>query len=313
MSRRDRRGKNENRDNEFGDNRFGDNGFGSVPSSGSGPVDEDSIPVNLSAVRADDEFIEALLSQPLVPAQTPADYELAALVSNWRSEIAAQPMPTSPTLADVEAGIEFARRADSRRRSLRLVRFTAGAAAAFAILFGGVSVVAHNAAPGDALWGVKEVMFGADASATRAVADVRANIDRAEQALNSGDKPAATSFLNRAESQLGDVRDAGERKALQARIEGLRGKVAASVSTTTTRTTETTTGDPHKSRAPGTEESTVTVTVPQETITVTPPDSSTTESKPSTTPSGPTVVSVPPDLTGPSTGSSSVPLPPAPR
>lgn len=322
MSRRDRRGKKESDDNEFGDNEFGDNGlrdsrFGSVPSSGSDPVDEDSIPVNLGAVRADDEFIEALLSQPLVPAQTPADYELAALLSNWRSEIAAEPMPTSPTLEEVEAGIEVQRRADSRRRSLRLVRFTAGAAAAFAILFGGISVVAHSAAPGDALWGVKEVMFGGDASATRAVADVQANIDRAEQAFNSGDKPAATSFLNRAESQLGDVRDSGERKTLQGRIDGLRGKIAASVSstTTTTTTTETTTDDPGENRAPRPEESTVTVTVPRETITVTTPSESTTsEPEPSTTPSGPTIVSVPPpDLSGPSTGSSSVPLPPAPR
>ncbi|WP_207842673.1 anti-sigma-D factor RsdA [Williamsia soli] len=282
-----------------------------MPSPRTDSIDEDSIPVNLGAVRADDEFIDALLSKPIVPAQTPVDYELASLLSEWRSDIMAQPFPTGPTLEEVEAGIESRRRADSRRRSLRLVRFTAGAAAGFAILFGGVSVVAHNAAPGDALWGVKEVMFGADASATQAVADVQANIDRAEQSLAAGDKPAATTFLDRAQSQLGDVRAEDERKALQDRIDNVRGKLAVPATTTTTsaKSTSISTPPPLTSVA---EEPTVTVTVPQETVTITPPETSTSEPPVSTSPSGPTTVSEPPTEPNPSSSSSSVPLPPPP-
>ncbi|ORM25900.1 anti-sigma-D factor RsdA [Williamsia sp. 1135] len=297
---RDRRGDRDRRD---------DRRVAAVPSPSTDSIDEDSIPVNLGAVRADDEFIDALLSKPIVPAQTPVDYELASLLSDWRSDIMAQPLPTGPTLEEVEAGIESRRRADSRRRSLRLVRFTAGAAAGFAILFGGVSVVAHNAAPGDALWGVKEVMFGADASATQAVADVQANIDRAEQSLAAGDKPAATTFLDRAQSQLGDVRAEDERKALQGRIDDVRGKLAVPASTTTTpeKSTSTSTPPPQTSVA---EEPTVTVTVPQETVTITPPETSTSEPPVSTSPSGPTIVSEPPTEPNPSSSSSSVPLPP---
>lgn len=280
-----------------------------MPSSGGSPIDEDSIPVNLGAVRADDEFIEALLTQPVVPARSPVDYELAALLSNWRSDILAEPIPSSPTLEQVEAGIERQRRADSRRRSLRLVRFTAGAAAGFAILFGGVSVVAHNAAPGDALWGVKEVMFGADASATQVVADVQADIERAEQALASGDKISATAFLNRAQSQVGDVRDPGERKDLQVKIDGLRGEIGTT--TSATRSPETTSSSqPGQTPTddPVTEDPTVTVTAPQETITITPSETSASEPPPSTEPSGPTIVSEPPvDDTA---TSSSVPVSP---
>ncbi|PYE14613.1 anti-sigma-D factor RsdA-like protein [Williamsia limnetica] len=283
-----------------------------MPSLGTDPIDEDSIPVNLGAVRADDEFIDALLTKPVVPAQTPVDYELAALLSNWRSDIMAEPMPAGPTLEEVEAGIEAQRRVASRRRSLRLVKFTAGAAAGFAILFGGVSVVAHNAAPGDPLWGVKEVMFGADASATLAVADVQANIDRAAQSLAAGDKPAASTFLDRAQSQLGDVRSEDERKALQAKIDEVRGKLAVPAVTTTTSEKPTTRSStpPQTSVA---EVPTVTVTVPQETVTITPPETSATSEPPvSTSPSGPTIVSEPPTEPNPSSSSSSVPLPPPP-
>ncbi len=288
----------------------GDKNFDGVPSSGGSPIDEDSIPVNLRAVRADDEFIEALLSRPVVPARTPVDYELAALLSNWRSDILAEPMPTSPTLEDIEAGIERQRRAESRQRSIRLVRFTAGAAAGFAILFGGISVVAHNAAPGDALWGVKEVMFGADASATQAVADVQAGIDGAEQALASGDKPAATTFLIRAQSRLDDVPDSGERKDLQAKIDGLWGEAGTATSVTTPPETITNKPGQTGTSDPLTEGPTVTVTVPQETVTITPGETSTSEPAPSTEPSEPTVVREPP-ADDPTSSSSSVPVPPA--
>ncbi|MBA4022092.1 MAG: hypothetical protein C0482_06980 [Gordonia sp.] len=299
------------RDRRRDRNRRADRGVTAVPSPRPDSIDEDSIPVNLGAVRADDEFIDALLSKPIVPAQTPVDYELASLLSNWRSDIMAQPLPAGPTLEEVEAGIESQRRADSRRRSLRLVRFTAGAAAGFAILFGGVSVVAHNAAPGDALWGVKEVMFGADASATQAVADVQADIDRAEQALAAGDKPAATTFLDRAQSQLSDVRAEDERKALQGRIDDVRGKLAVPATTTTTTEKSTSVSTPPP-QTTVVEEPTVTVTVPQETVTITPPETSASEPPISTSPSGPTIVSEPPTEPNPSSSSSSVPLPPPP-
>jgi hypothetical protein len=314
-NRRDRRNeRDQHGDNEFGDKRFGDNRFGDkdsggpfqgVPSSASGPIDEDSIPVNLGAVRADDEFIEALLTQQVVPANNPVDYELAALLSNWRADISATPMPAGPSLDEVEAGISAQRRADSRGRSLRMARYTAGAAAVCAILFGGLSVVAHESSPGDPLWGVKEVMFGADASATMALAGVEDNLDHAIESLASGDKSTATAFLNRAQSQLADVNDADKRAALQAKIDELRGKLV----TTPPSTSTTTTSAPPETTLPQTVLPPVTVTATQETVTVLPPPpTSTTSTSPSST--DPTVVSEPPPVTESSSSSSSVPLPP---
>jgi hypothetical protein len=280
--------------------------FQGAPSSATGPIDEDSIPVNLGAVRADDEFIDALLTQQVVPANSPVDYELAALLSNWRANVSATPMPAGPSLEDVEAGIAAQRRADSRGRSLRMARYTAGAAAVCAILFGGVSVVAHESSPGDPLWGVKEVMFGADASATLALAGVEDNLDHAIESLASGDKTDATTYLNRAQSQLADVDDADKRAELQAKIDELRGKLV----TTSPSTPTTTPSTPPETTLPQTELPPVTVTATQETVTVLPPPpTSTTSTTPSTTDQ--TVVSEPPPpVSESSSSSSSVPLPP---
>jgi hypothetical protein len=187
-----------------------------------------------------------------------------------------------------------------------MARYTAGAAAVCAILFGGVSVVAHESSPGDPLWGVKEVMFGADASATLALAGVEDNLDHAIESLASGDKTDATTYLNRAQSQLADVDDADKRAELQAKIDELRGKLV----TTSPSTPTTTPSTPPETTLPQTELPPVTVTATQETVTVLPPPpTSTTSTTPSTTDQ--TVVSEPPPpVSESSSSSSSVPLPP---
>jgi hypothetical protein len=289
---------------------FGDESeerFQGVPSSASDAIDEDSIPVNLGAVRADDDFIEALLEKRVVPAQSPVDHELAALLSNWRAELIDRPMPVGPSLADVEAGIAAQRRAGSRRRSLMVARYTAGAAAACAILFGGVSVMAHDASPGDPLWGVKEVMFGADASATLAAGDVENDLDHAVDLLSTGDRSAAQNYLNRAESQLADIGDADRRAELQAKIDQLRGLLTAILPTTPP--TQTVTMPPAETTLPPLLLPPVTITQTQQTVTIIPTETTSVSTPPPSTDE--TVTSEPPVSESSTTTSTSVPLPPA--
>lgn len=297
--RRDRRGGK-----GFGDGS--DERFQSVPSSASEAIDEDSIPVNLGAVRADDEFIDALVSQRGVPAQSPVDHELAALLSNWRAEVTAAPMPANPTLEEVEAGIATQRRTATRRRSLTVARYTAGAAAACAIVFGGLSVVAHDASPGDPLWGVKEVMFGADASATLAVGDVENDLDQAVDLLSTGDRSAAQTLLNRAESQLADVTDTDRRAELQAKIDQLRGLLTSILPTITLPTTVTL--PPVETTLPQLQLPAVTITETQQTVTVIPSETTSVSTPPPTTDE--TVVSESPVTPTTTSTTSSVPLPP---
>ncbi|HEY9312780.1 anti-sigma-D factor RsdA [Williamsia sp.] len=296
------------------DRRVGgvDKGFGVTPSPDDAAVDEDLIPVDLGEVRADDEYIEALLSRPVVPTRSRVDYELAGLLSNWRSEVLSEPIGPNPTLEAVEAGIAAAaRRSDTHRRSLRIARYAGGAVAAVALVFGGVSVVAHNAAPGDPLWGVKEVMFGADASSTLAMADAEANIERAAAAFAAGDKQAADKYLSSAESLLGDVNSASDRAALQRKIDKLRGLLEDQ--TTTPSSSESTSSSP-VAVPPSivTTPPSVTVTVPQETVTVTPTETVVSEPVPSSSEPPPTSVSEPPpsESTTTTTTTSDVPVVP---
>lgn len=287
----------------FGDES--DERFQSVPSSASEAIDEDSIPVSLSAVRADDEFIDALVSQRGLPARSPVDHELAALLRSWRAEVTAAPMPAGPSLEEVEAGIAAQRRTATRRRSVTVARYAAGAAAACAIVFGGLTVVAHDASPGDPLWGVKEAMFAADASATLAAVDVENDLDHAVDLLSAGDTSAAQDYLNHAESELADVTDTDRRAELQAKIDQLRGLLP------TITLPQTVTSPPVETPSPQLQLPPVTITETQQTVTVIPSET-TTVSTPPPTPDE-TVVSEPPvtpTTTSTTSTTSSVPLPP---
>lgn len=296
--RRDRRGGK-----SFGDEA--DERFQSLPSSASEAFEEDSVPVSFGAVRADDEFIDALVSQRGLPARSPADQELAALLMNWRAEVTADPMPAGPSLEEVEAATSAQRRTATRRRSVTVARYLAGAAAACAIVFGGLSVVAHDASPGDRLWGVKEAMFGADASATLAAVDVENDLDHAVDLLSTGDTSAAQDHLNRAESQLADVTDTDRRAELQAKIDQLRGLLP------TITLPQTVTIPPVQTLSPQVQLPPVTITETQQTVTVIPTET-TTVSTPPPTPEE-TVVSEPPvtpTTTSTTSTTSSIPLPP---
>lgn len=296
-----------------------DKGLGAMPSPDHAVPGEDSIPVDLGAVRADDEFIEALLSKPIVPTRSQVDYELAGLLSTWRDDVVARPIGQKPTLEDVEAGIAAAaRRGATQRRSLRIARYAGGAVAAVALVFGGVSAVAHNAAPGDPLWGVKEVMFGADASSTLAMADVEASIDRAAEAFVAGDKPAAKKYLDSAESKLGDVRDAGDRASLARKIDKMRTLLDDPTSGSSTSRSRSGSESSSSAQIPVTvtpSAPTITVTVPQETVTITPSETDVSEPAPSSSETEPpplTILSEPPTSEPPpsSAPSSEVPVVP---
>jgi len=57
----------------------------------------DDAPVDVSAVRRDDALIDAIAGGGPVATDSPEQYELALLLTNWRADIVATPMPTSQT------------------------------------------------------------------------------------------------------------------------------------------------------------------------------------------------------------------------
>ncbi len=135
-----------------------------------GDLADDGTPVDLAAVRRDDALIESISNGGPVATDSTEQYELALILSQWRDDVVATPMPEGPLLDDVIAAITatpsgFSDRQRSRSRSrLRVVRPIAAAAAVAAVVFGGATAMAYDAQPGDALWGVKQVVFADEAN-----------------------------------------------------------------------------------------------------------------------------------------------------
>ncbi|RVW05143.1 anti-sigma-D factor RsdA [Rhodococcus xishaensis] len=179
-------------------------------------------PVDVSAVRRDDALIDAIASGEPVATDSPEEYQVAALLANWRTEILAQPLPAEPDLDEIvervnhelEARESLATRTRSGRRHLRLLRPIAAAAAVVAIAMGGMTIFSYNAEPGDPLWGVKQVVFTERAASTVAKIDTTSNLEEAEHLIATGDTDGAKAKLDSAAERANAVHEAGTRNEL---------------------------------------------------------------------------------------------------
>lgn len=175
-------------------------------------------PVDIAAVRADDALLDAIAGGAPSAARPGAhgagygfadgldaadDDRIAAILTAWRADIEADPMPELVTLDEaveaITAGQEAQRRVAHRHR--RRMPFAVAAAAAV-VAFAGLTVAAHGAAPGDTLFGVSKVFFSEHAAQQQKVADVRQHIDDANAAISRHDYVAARQALGQVDTDL---------------------------------------------------------------------------------------------------------------
>ncbi|MFD9665748.1 anti-sigma-D factor RsdA [Rhodococcus sp. NPDC059968] len=210
----------------------------------------DDAPVDVAAVRRDDALIDAIAGGGPVATDSPEQYELALLLTNWRADIVATPMPTGPLLDDVIAAIDASDTRSARsaaRGKLRLLRPIAGAAAAIAVVMGGATIFSYNAAPGDPLWSVKSVVFSQQADSTVAQIDTTSQLQEAERLIAAGDAEAAKNMLAGAAGRADGVRDSDMRNELdvwRAKLAAEVEKIAPTTPPATTTPGTTTTGAP---------------------------------------------------------------------
>ncbi|BDU04804.1 anti-sigma-D factor RsdA [Nocardia cyriacigeorgica] len=196
----------------------------------SGPYAEgssgDNAPVDIAAVRRDDALIDAIASDGPVQTDSTEEFQLAALLADWRAEIVAPPIPDAPDLDTVvaavnqEIGARQARVGAKAGGRLRLVRPIAGTAAALALVFGGMTAFSYNAEPGDPLWRVKEVVFSEQAQSTvvqRADDDLAA----AQELIEQGNPERARARLAQASTNATQVDDPAKRGDLMERWQQL--------------------------------------------------------------------------------------------
>lgn len=180
------------------------------------------MPIDVGAVRRDDALIDAISSGEPVATDSPEEYQVAALLSNWRAEILAQPMPAEPDLDDIVTRVQaelgarddLVTRTRSGRNHLRLLRPIAAAAAVVAIAMGGMTIFSYNAEPGDPLWGVTQVVFTERAASTVAKIDTTSSLQEAERLIASGDTAGAKAKLDSAGARASAVNESGTRNEL---------------------------------------------------------------------------------------------------
>lgn len=190
---------------------------------------EDDGPIDLVELQADDELINALSSGLGVSGPGQQGYDandrLVAMLASWRADVEAEPMPQ---LVEPDVAAEVL--APSRRsRRVSYLRPVIAAVAVAACGLGVLSVTAHEAQPGDSLWGLSKVLYSERAEQVQAAADLRTGIERVNAKLASGDTAGAQQDIDAMGPLLAKVEPGG---ADQAYFDQQRQFLAAKVAET---------------------------------------------------------------------------------
>ncbi|MGE3287560.1 MAG: anti-sigma-D factor RsdA [Pseudonocardia sp.] len=164
------------------------------------PLDDLREPLDLVAVQADDELINALsagfaVSAPGVHGYD-ADDHVAAMLAAWKADVDSEPIPQIDLDTAVDAVLAGSRPA-ARRPSTRIRHLVpvASAAALVVVAITGVSIAAHDTRPGDALFPISKVLYAEEARSYEALDVVHHSRERAREALAHGDKESAEVAL----------------------------------------------------------------------------------------------------------------------
>ncbi|MFE9744905.1 anti-sigma-D factor RsdA [Saccharothrix saharensis] len=227
---------------------------------------------DLAGIRADDALLDALGGRDGEQSDSLVDDELNALLLAWRREVDSPPMGE---LVDTETAVATiaAARPQPRGRQRFLIPL-ASAAAVLAIAFTGMSLVARDAQPGDALWGLTRVLYSEHARSVEAAVAVRTDLDTARAALRDGRYGEARDALLKAGESLPSVSPDDDKDSLVQQHSSLLEELT---STTPSPNTPTTAGPSSTPVLPTTEPSkpSATVTTTTEPTTTTQPTTTT--------------------------------------
>jgi len=197
------------------------------------PVDVAEGPIDLVAVQADDELVNALGSGAAVTygdrpprsdpdLRRPRDERLVAMLAAWRAEIEAEPIPELVDLDTAVAAVAAGMKADeagTRRRRADRLRHLAPLAAAAAIIvatISGVGLGSQNAMPGDTLWGIQKIVDPERAESVETKIEVESRLQIVRAALSTGDTVTAARELEAIRTEIPAVRgEEGQPQLLQ--------------------------------------------------------------------------------------------------
>lgn len=196
------------------------------------PGDEPS----LDAVRRSDDFVDALAAGRPVAPQDQADAALAALLGGWRDDIRSAPEPDLVTeseavaalnagLADRPAGAGPERPTAVRRsrRGLSVI----GAVAAGMLCIGGFGAVVAGSGPGEPLYGLRTMLFGAPKQVRddQVALAARTELNQVQDLIAAGDWQQAEAKLVAVSSQVASIGDEQQKQELLSTWNDLSAKV----------------------------------------------------------------------------------------
>ena len=198
---------------------------------------------SLDEIRRSDSFVNALAGGGPVASDDPADAALAALLGGWRDEMRWPPatgLISEPQaiaaldagLAEKPGGLRRDKRAEKQIASVTPMRnrrglSVVGAAAAAVLCIGGFGAVVAGAGPGDALYGLRSMLFGApkevrdDAVALAA----RSELNQVQELIAQGDWQQAQEKLVAVSTQVASIGDEQQKQDLFDEFNDLSAKV----------------------------------------------------------------------------------------
>jgi len=195
----------------------------------------------VDAIRRSDSFVDALAGGRPVGPQDPADAELAALLGSWRDELRWPPatglISESDAIAALNAGLaenrtgpardRWASAADTTPRRSRRGLSVVGAAAAAVLCIGGFGAVVAGAGPGDALYGLRTMMFGApkEVRDDQVALAAQTELNEVQDLISSGNWDQAQDRLVAVSTQVAIIGDEQQKQDLLDQFNDLSAKV----------------------------------------------------------------------------------------
>lgn len=169
-----------------------------------------------------DRFLDTLADGQPVRADDPGDRVLATLLAGWRDELRSPPI--AGTLADPPQ-VRDLRSAHRRRSHPGLI--VLGSAAATLIALGGFAGVVSQSQQGDALYGMRSVLFGESGSTAdeQIMLSATSEMDRVRQMIARAQWDQARQQLTSLGETVRTVNDAERRQTLVEQLNRLYAQV----------------------------------------------------------------------------------------
>ncbi|MCG7606397.1 MULTISPECIES: anti-sigma-D factor RsdA [Mycobacterium] len=177
--------------------------FGRWTSNGGDP--------SLNEINRSEKFIEALSLERQVYATDREEAELAVLLTGWRDEARRAPMSGIATPREAVAALDKATSQGRVRMPMALV----GSMAAALLCLGGFGAAVYGSGPGDALYGVRGLVFGS-APVTRDVGVELASseLKQVQQLIDDGQWEQAQQKLQTLTTTVATVDDERRKQEL---------------------------------------------------------------------------------------------------